>query len=83
VLLVVAVCGALTWTLSGFGTATITTDQKLYSVGEDIVISGSGFSPNAPLTGARPEGGFYLGNNTSTVRSSSCRCLLSDRIGPG
>jgi hypothetical protein len=46
VLLVITVCGALTWTLSGFGTATITTDQKNYSVGQNIVLSGSGFSPN-------------------------------------
>ena len=47
VLLVIAVCGALTWTLRGFGAATLTTGQKLYSVGQNFVISGSAFSPKA------------------------------------
>jgi hypothetical protein len=47
VLLVIAVCGPLTWTLRGFGVATLTTDQKLYSVGQNYRHIGLCVSPNA------------------------------------
>ena len=44
-LLAILVCLALAWTLVGYSVATIATDQKMYSVGEVMTISGTGFSP--------------------------------------
>ena len=49
VLLVIVLCGIVAGTASGFIAATITTDKAKYSLGEPMVISGIGFSPNTVI----------------------------------
>src|SRR5579863_2718109 len=50
VFLTLAVCAALVSMLVGYTTASITTDQKLYSVGQTMTVNGTGFSTNAQIT---------------------------------
>jgi len=50
VLTALAVCLAFVPMLVGFSTATITTSQKQYSVGEGMVVYGTGFTPQVTIT---------------------------------
>jgi hypothetical protein len=48
--LVLAMCLTVAYTLGAFSDAQVSTDKTKYSVGEGMIISGTGFTPNAMIT---------------------------------